>query len=214
MVAMLGASMPAPLAMPATTKPARSTSISLRPESVVKMPWAASAPASGAAERAATRSGIPARIGSMGNGMPISPVEQTSTSSAPTPSSSAVWLHSAAASSRPRSPVAALALPLEIRTAAARPPLALMCARLIWTGAAQARFRVKVAAVGTGWPSSVASNARSRAPEALIPAASPEATNPPGVVMLMGTPPPSAARILRVGTAPGWRTAWPGRLPP
>ena len=115
----------------------------------------------------ATSRGMPDSIGSIGSGIPMRPVEHTSTSSAGTPSPSAVSRHMVAASARPRSPVAALALPLDTSTAAARPPLAAMWARLTCTGAAQARFRVKVAAVGTGRPSSVATRARSSAPGGL-----------------------------------------------
>ena len=79
MVAMSGASMPAPLAMPATVKVGCSTRTSLRPESVVMMPWAASAAASAESDRAATSVGMPDSIGAMGSGIPMSPVEHTRT---------------------------------------------------------------------------------------------------------------------------------------
>src|SRR3954452_6862114 len=92
------------------------------------------------------------------------------------------------ASSRPGSPVAALALPLLSTTADARPPLASRCRLLTCTGAAVARLAVKTAAAGTGWPSAVATTARSGTPSALIPQCTPPATNPPGAVTLIGSP--------------------------
>ena len=214
MVAMSGASMPAPLAMPATAKVGRSTSTSLRPESVVRMPWAASAAASAESDRAATRVGMPDSIGAMGSGTPMRPVEQTRIRSSATPRPEATREHIRSASARPRAPVAALAFPLLTTTPEVRPPLAARWSRLTCTGAAAARLEVKVAAVGTPFPSSVASRARSNAPVALIPAARPEATNPLGDVMLTGTSPPGADRWPREARGRGWRTGRPGPRPP
>src|SRR6202034_4010367 len=93
--------------------------------------------------------------------------------------------HIFSALARPSSPVAALAFPDEMITAPARPPLASRWARLTDTGAAAARLPVKTPAAGTARPSSVATRARSSAPDALIPQASPAATNPSGAVILM-----------------------------
>ena len=114
-----------PLAMPATEKSGASTSTSLRPESVVRMPVAASCAEPGRSRtRAATSAGMPASIGPMGRGMPMRPVEQTSTCSARDAEAGRRPARTcAAASARPRAPVAALALPLLTTTAAARPPL-------------------------------------------------------------------------------------------
>ncbi len=214
MVAMSGASIPAPLAIPATAKVGCSTSTSLRPESVVRMAWAASAAAPSEPVRAATSRGMPDSMGSIGSGIPMSPVEQTRTCSAGTPRPEATREHIRSASARPRSPVAALAFPLLTITPDARWPLAARWPRLTWTGAAAARLVVKVAAVGTAVPPSVASRARSMAPLTLIPDARPEATNPLGVVMLTGTSRPGAGRGPPEGPGPGWRTGRPGPPPP
>ncbi len=170
---------------------------------------------------------MPSVMTLMGRGMPMSPVEHTSSCSADTPSPSAAMAHMASASALPWAPVAALAFPLDTMTPEAMPPLAARWARLTWTGAAAARLVVKVAAVGTATPSSVATRARSSAPEALMPAARPAATNPLGVVMpldgavdgdvgvvVMGRPPRSGGRPLRAAPGIGWRTGWPGRQPP
>ena len=81
-VAMLGASIAAPLAMPPTAKPvARARRPPCARVSVVMIASAAR----GSARRPtgpATRAGMPAASASIGSGMPMSPVEHTSTSSA------------------------------------------------------------------------------------------------------------------------------------
>ena len=81
MVAMLGWIMPEPLQMPPilhTFPPAvKLTAISLRFVSVVMMPSAAS---SECGPRHLTSSGIPAAMGAMSSGWPITPVEATTTS--------------------------------------------------------------------------------------------------------------------------------------
>ena len=142
-VAMLGASIAAPLAMAPTVNPAPFTSAVLGTVSVVMMARAAAAPDSALPRRAAT---IPARCGSTsasGKGMPMSPVWQTRISCrcASIPLATAPQRRDAA--SRPGSPVAALALP-EVRiTPADRPPVASRWARLICTGAAAAKLPVK-----------------------------------------------------------------------
>ena len=83
-------------------------------------------------------------------------------------------------------------------TAAARPPVESRCARLTRTGAALALLLVNTAAAGTATLSCVHKSARSGAPDAFMPQAAPAATKPRGPVTLTGTPPPSAAPSSRV----------------
>ena len=116
-VAMSGASMAAPLAMPPTRKPSPDTSVSLRTVSVVMIACAALLPPSGRSD--ATRRGMPDSMGSIGSGMPMRPVEHTRTLSARQPRCSAASSVIRSASRRPGSPVAALALPLFSTTAQA-----------------------------------------------------------------------------------------------
>ena len=187
--------------------PLSTTSASLRTVSVVRMASAAAVPPR--RERPATASGTPPWMRSMGSGIPISPVEHTSTSSGRHPIPAATAAQVASASARPRAPVAALALPLLSTTAAARPPVAARCARLTSTGAAVALFRVNTATAVTGRPSSVATRARSSSPPALIPQATPEATNPSAPVTVTDTSRPPEGRWSRAGRGPGWRTAAP-----
>ncbi len=130
---------------------------------------------------------MPASTGAMGSGIPIRPVWHTRISDGSTPNPSATSAHMRSAPATPAAPVAALALPLESTTAAARPPVRARWARLTCTGAAAARFAVNTPAAGTG-PDVAATSARSGAPDALIPHATPAATNPAGAVMLTGTP--------------------------
>ena len=125
------------------------------------------------------------------------PVCRMRTSAGPTPSPSPTDAHIPSASATPRSPVAALAFPDEMITAAASPPVAARWARLTVTGAAAARLVVKTPAAGTARPSSVATRARSKAPDALIPHARPAATKPFGAVTLMDRHPPSTDRSSR-----------------
>ena len=116
-VAMFGASIAAPLAMPPTTKPSPRTSVSLRTVSVVRIASAAWVPPSG--ESAPTRGTTPCSIASIGSGMPMSPVEQTRTADGSHPRRSPTSSHVRSAWRRPASPVAAFALPLLRITAAA-----------------------------------------------------------------------------------------------
>ena len=193
-VAMFGASMPAPFAMAPTVKPSARTSASLGTVSVVMMARAAAAADSDPPARAPT---IPRMFGPtsmMGNGMPINPVWQIRTCSGRAPMPRAVSVHSRVAASRPGSPVAALAFP-EVRTTPATwPAVASRWLRLSWTGAAAARLDVKTPAAGTGRPSAVATTATSGTPPALMPAQPPAATNPAAAVMLTGTSLRGAAR--------------------
>ena len=151
-VAIAGDSIAAPLAMPpmvATTPCATSTrcTVSLRTVSVVSMAVAAASPPAASALSAVASFGIPDSTGSIGIGIPISPVEQTSTSRGAQPSDSAVSSAMRSASRRPASPVAALALPELSTTAAARPSWRWM--RLICTGAAATRLDVNTPVAAT-----------------------------------------------------------------
>ncbi len=123
MVAIAGASIAAPLAMPPTVKlvpPAGSADAiaSLRTVSVVSIASAAACPDASSDPSTAATFGMPASSAAIGNGMPIRPVEQTNTSAVSHPSAAAVISHMRRASARPGSPVAAFALP-ELNTTAA-----------------------------------------------------------------------------------------------
>ena len=83
MVASWGASIPAPLAMPPTDQPGPSTTTCLATVSVVMIAAAASGPP--AVPNAAYAESTPASTCSRSLASPISPVEHTTTSIAPTP---------------------------------------------------------------------------------------------------------------------------------
>ena len=144
-VARPGASMPAPLAMPPTMKPAAVDATDcFGTESVVMIARAASsAPVTSSS---GTASSTPASSRSIGSRSPIRPVEQTATSSAETPS--AIAAHSAVAwvSWKPAGPVHALAPPELSDDGATRPSRSTCCDHS--TGAALTRLRVKTAAAG------------------------------------------------------------------
>ena len=114
--------MPAPLTMPVartgTPSISTATEAALGAVSVVMMARAASAQPSPRAH--ATAASIPWRITSMGRNSPMTPVEKGSTWSARTPTAAPRWAQEARASARPRSPVAALALPLFTTSAPGR----------------------------------------------------------------------------------------------
>ena len=162
-VAMFGASMAAPFAMPPTTKPSASMTTCLVLVSVVKMALAATAAQAGDDPRPAKRIGKAAAIFSTSRRVPIVPVEQTRTFSGATASARAASSHVSSAASRPGAPVAAFAYPLLRTTAAVIAPLSAGWARETCTGAAAARLDVKTAAEATGPESAVATSARSRA---------------------------------------------------
>ena len=122
-------------------------------------------------------------MGAIGSGIPMRPVEQTRTSVGATPSPFPASSHVRRASSRPRSPVAALALPELSTTAAARPSA--RWARVTWTGAAVARLVVNTPAALTARRSVVATIDRSGAPDGFTPHTSPPASNPGTAVTLM-----------------------------
>ncbi len=214
MVAMLGASMAAPLAMAPTVIPLPRASATFGTVSVVMMARAAAAPASGPPARPSTIRRTCGSTDARGNGIPIRPVWQTRISSGEAPIPSAVHLHSCRAASRPGFPVAALALPDVRITPAARPAVVARWARLTCTGAAAARLAVNTPAAGTARPSSVATTATSGTPPALIPADPPAATKPSAAVTLTGRAPRWAGRSSRGGPGPRWRTARPGPRPP
>src|SRR5215470_11425634 len=83
----------------------------------------------------------------------------------------------------PASPVTALAFPEFTRTARIRPPLSFKCAFETIKGAAMKVFCVKTAAVVAGVSEQI--NARSRAPFALIPAATAAVLNPLTTIVLL-----------------------------
>ena len=103
MVASCGASMPAPLAMPPIDQPSPSTTTCLLTESVVMIAAAASAPPSSVS--AACAAATPSRRSCRGLASPISPVEHTTTSMAPTPSRAATASATAWVVWKPSGPV-------------------------------------------------------------------------------------------------------------
>src|SRR3954452_2655913 len=172
-VASLGASMPAPLAMPPTYQPSRCCTVVFGTESVVMIARAASGPPS--SESALTAALTPAVSLSMGSRTPISPVEATATSIAPSPSSAAACSAVAWVSWKPPGPVQALAPPELRATARSRPPERTW--RLHCTGAAGKRLVVKTAAAASSGPS-LTTSATSASPEDFSPAATPAARKP------------------------------------
>jgi hypothetical protein len=184
MVAMFGASMPQPLAIPPTVQPSPRTSDSLGRVSVVRMPLAASLWPSRL--KASPSLVMPPRIFRIGSWKPMRPVEQTSISWAEQPTASAAASHIVSALARPLAPVPALALPELTMTPDAMPFDAVSRSTQASTGGARNLLVVKTAAVGTGLPSSVTSKATSRR-LAFSPAWTPAATKPSAAVTLMDT---------------------------
>src|SRR3954451_6497132 len=178
-VARLGASIPAPLAIPPTVQPSRCCTVVFGTLSVVMIARAASGPPS--SDSALAAAVTPAVSLSMGSRTPISPVLATATSMAPRPSSAAACSAVAWVSWKPSGPVQALAPPELRTTTRARSP-ASTC-RLHSTGAAWKRLVVKTAAAASSGPS-LTTTATSGAPEDLRPAATPAAENPAGAVTL------------------------------
>ena len=145
-VASAGASMPAPLAMPPTTKPSPWPTEVLATVSVVMMASAASPPPS--ADSSAAAASTPGSSWSIGSRTPIRPVEATATSVAEQPSAAATCSAVAWVSWKPGAPVQALAPPELSTTASTRPSEATW--RLHTTGAAWTRLPVKTAAAACG----------------------------------------------------------------
>ena len=119
----------------------------------------------------------------MGSCSPIRPVEQTKTSVAETPSTSAVFSAVVWVFWKPCGPVQALAPPELRMTASTRPSLTTW--RDQCTGAAATRLEVNTAAAALEGPS-LTTRARSGLPEAFRPAVTPAARNPLGAVTVTG----------------------------
>ncbi len=179
MVARPGASMPAPLAMPPTVQPSLVTTDVLWTVSVVLMAMAAFSPP--CSESCAAAVSTPGSSLSIGSSRPMRPVEQTATSTAPRPRTSATFSAVACASWKPLGPVQALAPP-ELRTTADTWPLFSTCSDHR-TGAAFTRLEVKTPAAARRGPV-LTTRARSGLPFSLIPAAMPAAVNPFAAVTL------------------------------
>ena len=170
------------------SSPSRSATATLWTVSVVLIAVAASTPPSGASAPAA-RSTPSSRDG-MGSSSPISPVEQTTTSPAETPRTSATFSAVAWVSANPWAPVHALAPPELRTTASTRPSLTTWRDQV--TGAASTRLLVKTAAAWWSGPS-LTTRARSGAPLALRPAATPGGPEPLGCGHAHDGPPESLA---------------------
>ena len=178
-VAKAGEIMPAPLACAhSRTVPEGSWTWSaafLGNASVVRMAAPKSPSPSAASSRRA--SAMPRMTLSVSRGLPITPVEATATRSSSTPATMAPAPCMRAASSSPRRPVAALALP-ELATTA-RMPVSWQRSWVSRTGAASTPERVKRAALTVSGASQT-SRPRSGAPEGLSPQATPAARKPSG----------------------------------
>src|SRR3954463_4525174 len=182
-VARLGASIPAPFAMPPIVQPSRCCTVVFGTLSVVMIARAASGPPS--SDSALAAAVTPAVSLSMGSRTPISPVLATATSIAPSPSSAAACSAVAWVSWKPSGPVQALAPP-ELRTIARARSPSRTC-RLQSTGAAGKRLVVKTAAAASCGPW-LRTRATSGSPLDLRPAATPAAEKPCGAVTVTGHP--------------------------
>ena len=206
-VARAGASMPAPLAMPETDQPCPPCDRDLvhgvgrlDRDGRVLVP---------VRRRGRRRRRRPRRaILSIGSSSPMRPVEQTTTSPAETPRTSATCSAVRCVSRKPWVPVQALAPP-ELRTTASTRPSATTWRDHV-TGAASTRLVVKTAAAWWSGPS-LTTSARSGVPLALSPAVTPAARKPAGRWTGCG---PLTVRLLRSGgrgsrrdRGRGWRTA-------
>ena len=166
------------------------------------MARAAAAPPSRDSPR--TAASTPDSNAGIGSRSPISPVEQTATSAAPTGSRparvSAAATRSAVAwvSWKPCGPVQALAPPEFSTTTRTRP--ARSTRWLHSTGAALTRFAVNTPAAVASGPS-LTTSATSGAPDDLRPAATPDARNPFGAVTVMAPRRWPSGRRSRAGRA-------------
>ena len=186
MVASAGASMPAPLAMPPTVNPSMVTLAVLATVSVVMIATAASAPPS--ADSTAVAASTPASRSGIGRRSPMRPVEQTPTSPGPVSSPAAVSTAATCSavtcvSAKPSGPVQALAPPEFSTTARSRPSATACCDHR--TGAALNRLPVNTPAAASSGPS-FTTRARSGRPDALMPAVTPAARKPFGLVTVTG----------------------------
>ena len=150
----------------------------------------------------------------------MTPVEATSTCGGSHADARAAASAIAFACAMPSAPVQALAQPLLTTIAAARPPEAASRSRDTRTGAACARLVVNTAAALAG--ASAASSARSRAPDALMPQATPAARKPrrrrdaaldavDASVDALTPAPPRPARPPASPTCASWRRSTFGR---
>jgi hypothetical protein len=196
-VAMLGAIMPAPLAMPPTWNvPAgvdTETAAALGLTSVVMIAHAASWWARRESDRAAKSA--PPRILPGSSCTPITPVDAIRTWLAAQPRADATTSAEPRATAIPSGPVHAFAQPLFTRMALACPEVCARCSRETSTGAAWALFVVNTAAAVAS-PSDTM-RARSRASFFLMPHDTPATLKPPGAVM----PPPTGSIVTPAGTA-------------
>ena len=182
MVAMFGSIMPAPLAIPPTWKTPSGvvarTAASFAHRSVVMMASAA-APCPSRLS-APTACVMPWRSFSPFSWTPITPVEETRTCSAEHPMARAVSVAIVRATASPWSPVQAFAHPLLTTMDDAAPCDTRRCSRVTTTGAATARFVVKMPAARAAGVETII--ARS-SPDGLMPHATPAAVKPAGAVM-------------------------------
>jgi len=205
-VAIIGSIIPDPLHMPptVTARPSisRRSAICLSTVSVVRIACAASSPPAGLSAAAALRA--PSRMRSIGSSVPMTPVEQTSTSASSTPSAPATAAAMARASAIPCSPVQALAQPLLSATARARP--AAIRSRSRRTGAAATWFVVNTAAAAAGV--SATTSAKSLRSLYLMAAATPAARYPRAAV----TPPATCVLVAMICLCSGIRSKREGSM--
>jgi hypothetical protein len=147
--------------------------------SVVMTAVAAASPASGVPARAAAAASTPDSTAGIGSRWPISPVEQTATSTAPIWRAPATRSAVAWVSWKPGGPVHALAPPELSTTARRRRWVSTWLVHS--TGAARTLLRVNTPAAVSRGPS-LTTRARSRVPPSLMPAATPAQRNPAAAV--------------------------------
>ena len=179
MVAKLGWIMPAPFAcaLRRTVPPGRSMSSVARFSKASVVMIAAVKSASPSARSCPAARARPLTIACVSSGTPMTPVEATATCSCGTPAAIAAAPCIFAASSRPRPPVAAFALP-EFAATARRPSSRARCF-VTTTGAARTPERVNRAALVASRTSQT-SRPTSGFPDAFRPAATPAARKPSG----------------------------------
>src|SRR6267378_450513 len=174
--------MPAPFAQPAmcTRLPAilNEAAAVFGRVSVVQMARETSAKERAEKRRCRASSGTARKILSSASGTPMTPVEQTKTSSGLQPRRFAVSATVRTAAACPAAPVAQLALPAFTTTARMRPFDARKCALEISTGAATTRFCVNTPAAEAG--TSLERMAKSSAPVFFRPQAVAANRNPLG----------------------------------
>src|SRR5689334_3741401 len=204
-VAMFGSIIPDPFAIAPTTNDPRDvvtrTECSFGNGSVVMIARAASPPLPRASAEHACW--IPGMTRSIGSPTPMTPVDATRTCSGGHPSASATCSVIRFAFASPSAPVHAFAHPLLTTMAHPTPCVASRCCLETSTGAACARFVVKIPAIEANV--SVAMTARSRASGfALIPQCSAADLKPVGAVI-----PPSTG-VMEVCRAAGITSAMQG----